>query len=280
MLAARAVDGLAAELGSTPAVERTLADLADRACLQVLVEDVRLVVKVDTDLERSRREVAALGAARRAGVRVPRVVWHREGIPAVLALEHLDGVPLGESAGGWRAAGAAARLLHGMPAGVGWRRFDHRAESWRQFLLWWTDHEAARCAEMGALGSAEAAQMRHALRSRIEEMDEPRRTVLHGDLQPEHVLCLPGKQEVALLDWGDAGTGDPLWDLAVLLLDHRHRLPAVLAGYRPDQSTQAHIAEQLDTYRLLRYLGEITWLLARGFDAGASIAGARAVLAG
>lgn len=102
-LADRGLGRFAKDAGSRPVIERVLVDLPDRACIEVLAAGARLVVKVDTVLERSRREVAALAAARRDGVHVPGVVWHSDDEPAVLVLEWLDGVPLHRTDDGWEA---------------------------------------------------------------------------------------------------------------------------------------------------------------------------------
>lgn len=43
----------------------------------------------------------------------------------------------------------------------------------------------------------------------------------HGDLGPEHVLITPTGDLAGVIDWEEAGVGDPVWDLAYLL----HAMP-------------------------------------------------------
>ena len=80
-----------------------------------------------------------------------------------------------------------------------------------------------------------------------------------------------------MLDLGDACTGDPLWDLAVLTLDHPGRLDEVMAGYAPPDELARRAAVLAQPYRLLRWLGEASWLHDHGFDPEPSIAPLRAV---
>jgi Ser/Thr protein kinase RdoA (MazF antagonist) len=81
----------------------------------------------------------------------------------------------------------------------------------------------------------------------------------------------------AVLDLGDACTGDPVWDLAVLTLDHPGRLDEVMAGYAPPDELARRVAVLTQPYRLLRWLGEASWLHDHGFDPEPSIAPLRAV---
>ncbi|HUD11664.1 MAG TPA: phosphotransferase, partial [Candidatus Saccharimonadia bacterium] len=53
-----------------------------------------------------------------------------------------------------------------------------------------------------------------------------------GDSQPDHVIC--GRTKVnGIVDFGDAGVGDPAWDIAVITLYSGSKLPALLKGYSP-----------------------------------------------
>jgi aminoglycoside phosphotransferase (APT) family kinase protein len=90
---------------------------------------------------------------------------------------------------------------------------------------------------------------------------EPARALLHGDYQPAHVLVVDGTVS-AIIDWGDAATGDPLWDVAVLTAHDPQRLPPVLAaiGGRPGD------AELVEAYWVVRHLGSATWMADHGFD--------------
>jgi aminoglycoside phosphotransferase (APT) family kinase protein len=58
----------------------------------------------------------------------------------------------------------------------------------------------------------------------------PSRMFLHNDIHPNNILVHPDTGDyVALLDWGDAGWGDPIVDFTMLPL---RSIPFVLEGYR------------------------------------------------
>jgi aminoglycoside phosphotransferase (APT) family kinase protein len=75
-----------------------------------------------------------------------------------------------------------------------------------------------------------------------------------------------GDTIVAVIDFGDACTGDPVWDLAVLTLDDPGRLDDVLTGYAPELRPAQRISALVRPYRLLRRLGEASWLADHGFS--------------
>jgi aminoglycoside phosphotransferase (APT) family kinase protein len=81
-----------------------------------------------------------------------------------------------------------------------------------------------------------------------------------------------GDTIAAVIDFGDACTGDPAWDLAVLTLDDPARLGDVLTGYGPDPRLARRISALAGPYRLLRRLGEANWLADHGFSPEPSIA--------
>jgi aminoglycoside phosphotransferase (APT) family kinase protein len=53
---------------------------------------------------------------------------------------------------------------------------------------------------------------------------------IHGDLQITHVF-VDGDEVTGIIDWSEAGRGDPLYDLATLTLAHEEHLDDVIAGY-------------------------------------------------
>jgi aminoglycoside phosphotransferase (APT) family kinase protein len=55
----------------------------------------------------------------------------------------------------------------------------------------------------------------------------------HGDLQIAHVF-VDGGEVTGIIDWSEAGQGDPLYDLATFTLGHEERLDDVIAGYGTD----------------------------------------------
>src|SRR5207245_9038692 len=67
-------------------------------------------------------------------------------------------------------------------------------------------------------------------------------------------------------DFGSAGIGAPVWDIAVLTLFRPDKLDAVLAGYRAAPDLCRRTEALLPAYKVLRHLGAITWLVDHGYD--------------
>jgi Ser/Thr protein kinase RdoA (MazF antagonist) len=61
------------------------------------------------------------------------------------------------------------------------------------------------------------------------------RRFVHNDLHEMNVMCTPAGELLAVLDWGDAGWGDPALDFAAVPLD---MIPAVLRGYGAESLTR------------------------------------------
>jgi Ser/Thr protein kinase RdoA (MazF antagonist) len=244
-------------------------DFHDRAVFGAVLDEVNVVIKADTDVERHERELATLRVAAAAGVPVPRVVMAAATDPGIrlLALERVDGPTLRERsdvAAGWRAAGASLARLHLITAPA--------QGSWRGFLLWSLDHERSSAQRLG-LDLPNLDAIHAELLATFADLPEPEPVLIHGDAQPEHVVLGTDAAVAAWLDFGDAMVGDAAWDIAVLVLDDPDRLDEVLDGYEPSEPLRARIAETLRPYRVLRYLGEANWLTDHGFDPSASLAG-------
>jgi aminoglycoside phosphotransferase (APT) family kinase protein len=165
--------------------------------------------------------------------------------------------------------------------------------------------EAAVAAQRGLISEGQALRISRLLGRAFAGIDDPERDcVLHGDCQPSHFLLgatepdarlgvaeadtglggaepdarlgptghSAGDTIAAVIDFGDACTGDPAWDLAVLTLDDPARLGDVLTGYGPDPRLARRISALAGPYRLLRRLGEANWLADHGFSPEPSIA--------
>jgi aminoglycoside phosphotransferase (APT) family kinase protein len=68
------------------------------------------------------------------------------------------------------------------------------------------------------------------------------------------------------LDFGDAGMGDPAWDLVALSLYDPDRLAVLLEGYRALPAFLEHVERVRLGYRLLRHLSAARWLSEHEFD--------------
>jgi Ser/Thr protein kinase RdoA (MazF antagonist) len=276
--------------------------LTDR-CVFVTVgpSGTPVVVKADTRPGRIAAERHVTLAARAAGVPVPAIVPAQDivpgerGEPPLLVLEYLPGRPLGADtpASAWAEAGRVLRRLHAMADPGGLRSWPERPPPdagagsglpLRSVLAGHAAREAAGTVKRGLLSSEQAARLGRLLgeafsRSEARSTEDPANSrVLHGDCQPDHFLLAGHAAHIAaVLDLGDACTGDPVWDLAVLTLDYPARMDDVLAGYAPPPDLSRRVSVLAGPYRLLRWLREASWLHDHGYDPGPSIAPVRAV---
>lgn len=86
---------------------------------------------------------------------------------------------------------------------------------------------------------------------------------IHGDLQIAHVF-LDADEVSGILDWSEAGPGDPCYDLATLTLGQEDRLDYLLAGYGAEVDRDV-----IRGWWSLRCLVVIRWLIEHGYDPAA-----------
>lgn len=215
------------------------------------------------DLAKERR---AAEAARLAGVPVPEpVLWHA-GVPAVYVTTHVAGVELGSGSpdSSWRAVGTSLRRLHDRAPTDGFPYFGGR-DSWWGWVHWWTRYEHDRALADGLVTAESVERLTTLLRRAFADRAEPPPVLLHGDCGPYHWLLRDGAVAAAL-DFGDAGLGDPMYDLATLTLWDRDRLAVVLAGYGADDAFTAYAEEMQLPYHVIRHLAAVDWLVDHGMD--------------
>ena len=210
-------------------------------------------LKVDGDQARSDREVEAM---RLAPVPTPEVRWRQ---PPVLALGALPGTPIARlghpstaSAESWRAAGAALRRLHDAPV-PSWagRTPDAAATALEEECAWLLANQVL------------PASLVTANRRIAEAVLEPWTPVFaHNDLQVAHVF-VADEAVTGVIDWTEAGPGDPRYDLATLTLGHRDHLADVLDGYGRDVAIDLEVISGWWSWRSLT---AIRWLAGHGFD--------------
>ncbi|MFL6166615.1 MAG: phosphotransferase [Ornithinibacter sp.] len=223
--------------------------VAHQECATLRVGGVFL--KVDGDQARAVVEVEAM---RMAPVPTPEVLWHR---PPVLALAALPGSALGRLGrpslappATWAAVGAAVRRLHDSPLPP-WpgRSLDESASRLDAACAWLLSNDV--------LPADLVARNRRLAETALRPCTP---AFTHGDLQVEHVF-VDGEEVTGILDWTEAGQGDPMHDLAVLTLGNRDRLGDLAAGYG-----RALDVEVIRAWWSVRCLTAIRWLVEHGFD--------------
>ncbi|MFE3032152.1 phosphotransferase family protein [Streptomyces canus] len=223
---------------------------SERATLRV--GDVFL--KVDADQARLDAEVEAMAIA---PVPTPEVLWRK---PHVLAIAALPGVTLGSLGGpstgsptAWAAAGAAIRKLHeaSLPPRPGRAGRDITA------LAAELDDECGRLVTNGILPADLVTRNRQVAEAAFRPWTP---AFTHGDLQIAHVF-VDGDEVTGIIDWSEAGQGDPLYDLATFTLGHEECLADVIAGY----GTAVDL-DVVHAWWALRSLLIVRWLSEHGFD--------------
>ncbi|WP_433887508.1 phosphotransferase [Streptomyces sp. CA-111067] len=226
---------------------------SERATLRV--GDVFL--KVDTYQARIDVEVEAMALV---PVPTPEVLWRK---PPVLAIAAVRGRALGRlgepstaSPAAWAAAGAAVRRLHEAPLPP-WHGRRRRSPDELAAEL---DRECELLVANGVLPADLVTRNRQVAEAAIRPWTP---AFTHGDLQIDHVF-VDGAEVTGIIDWSEAGRGDPLFDLATLTLGHPAHLDDLLTGYGTDVD--------LDVIRAwwsLRSLLGVRWLVEHGFDPSA-----------
>jgi Ser/Thr protein kinase RdoA (MazF antagonist) len=199
-----------------------------------------VVLRVATDhpdaVADARTESVAAPAARAAGIQTPQLIAFddtRTLVDRPFSLwERVHGEPLGQLAldprrarEAWTRVGRELARLHlRVLACPDPKRF--LDQPWRE------PDVAARLApvvDAGRLTVADARRIEQfaaALQPHLVEPDRPR--FLHNDLHPMNVLCSTRGALRAIIDWGDAGWGDPALEFAAVPID---AMPWTLEGY-------------------------------------------------
>lgn len=237
-------------------IPTVLAELVTSHQERAVIRVADVFVKVDTDPDRLRREVAALAAA---PVPTPVVLWHRPGLPQLLALSLVDGMQLavlGEPSrrprSAWHVAGDIARRIHDstIPAGLDVMS-RYRLEDLAALEEWLLSRNVG---DRGLVAE-------HARRARTAASEAADNTFVHGDLQPAHIFLREDGTVSGVIDWADAGVGDPHYDLAVLTVGHSEHLEPVLEGY--DRPVDRDLIRGFWSWRRL---GSVRWMIEHGFD--------------
>ena len=188
----------------------------------------------------ARTESVASPVTLAAGIRTPRLFAFddsRELIDRPYTLWqrlHLDTLGLLEDESaierGWRGVGAQLAILHRAVTAC------PDPDGWLDTPGFDTPHASLeRALAAGTVDSATAGWLSTwlwRLDSTIPPAGPDR--FLHGDLYAMNVMCRPNGDEATLIDWGDAGWGEPAFDFADI---PPRFLPAVLAAYEAGGGT-------------------------------------------
>jgi aminoglycoside phosphotransferase len=225
---------------------------SERATLRV--GDVFL--KVDADQARIDVEVEVMSLA---PVPTPEVLWHK---PPVLAIAALPGTTLGRLGGpstgspeAWAAAGAAIRKLHDAPLPPRAGRAGRSVVALAAEL----DVECECLVTNGVLPADLVTRNRQVADAALRPWTA---AFTHGDLQIAHVF-VDGDEVTGIIDWSEAGQGDPLYDLATFTLGHDEHLDDVISGYGTDIDIDLDV---IHAWWSLRSLLAVRWLIEHGFD--------------
>ena len=200
-----------------------------------------VVLRIATDhadaVDDARTESVAAPVARAAGIRTPRLIAFDDSRALVdrpfSLWERVHGETLGliglrpsQLAETWYAVGAELARLHlgvtECPDPNGYLDTPGRPLDLASQL--------GRMRDDGRIDRATA----HVVESLIDElvphqgMPEVNRYFLHDDIHAMNVMCTPAGELLALIDWGDAGWGDPTLELAAVPLAF---ILDVVAGY-------------------------------------------------
>ena len=223
-------------------------------------------VKVYLDPEKLVNEVRHCRIARDLGLPVPEEVSFDVGPPAVLVTGWSPGEPIDRHP---EAAHELGRLLaryyvsEARPPGA--------ADGWAKQVRVRANSELTRLGEMALLGGSQKQRVEQKVEEIVAAVRDRPQVLIHGDLQPEHVLVDPlGRRIVAILDWADSGFADPLFEVARLSLVNRELAEPFLTG-----AGLANDPMLIGGYRVLWSVLSATWLAERGLtDEAGDVIGA------
>jgi len=199
------------------------------------------------------------------GVPIPEMLGFEAGPPAVLAMKQVIGRPLSSRYPfAAKEAGKYLQRFHNIGAHP---PFSGGQQQWDAFISWWENAEIEKVRRLDVLDPLQISELQEHFDHLQPLLVQRPIVLLHGDLQTAHILVDPQTEKVlAFLDFADVQPGDPLLDIAVVTLWDHALTDFLLEGYSGIANNE-ETQQLLSLYRLLRHLGEIPWLLERGFNA-------------
>jgi hypothetical protein len=276
------VESAAARLRANPpgfvgSIGTVFSESAQRAAFEITsARGVTLVAKAHLSRESYDRELIGRLTARQAGL-CPPLFWYtyfKAEPPYVLSYFRVEGEPLSpaDPDDDWREAGIKLRILHMGLQRLDLPRFRPGGGTWLESLRKWLVGEIRWANSTGLVSDGAAESLLQSGLASLDLDEEPHQTFIHGDLQPDHVLVrCPDDRRTTFLDFGDAGLGDPAWDLVVLSLYDPDRLAILLDGYRAIPTFVEHVERLRLGYRLLRHMSVARNLAEHALDPGPDI---------
>ncbi len=250
-------------------------ELIRRTSFGALYRAGGLAIKVRHGADELRPEFETLAALHDRGIPVPRPLTLREGTPAALTMEWLDGVRLSaESPTAAKSLGQVLRAVHGDSVGRT-RVGDTTAlfSAWlSKELPWWRRERLLTGRQILA-----AFRLLHRARDSLSVRPQH---FGHRDLQPNHVLVGERTQELSgIVDWGDARIIDPIEDIAIVSMWDPAIADLVLDGYGSDRLREDGVTV-LPLLWVVTHLRSARWTRRHGDHSHAAhhLARARAML--
>ena len=277
--AARDLAGLL--LGLPATVVTQVSSSAGSQVFRVVAADRTGFLKID-EAASVGREIAVLELAGRLGVPVPAILaadpaGDIAGVPCVL-LRQAAGRPCASDSPEFAAIGAQVRLLHEVEL-AGFGSIVAGQHGLRGEDAAWADAVRFRTGGIGPIRDARLVPAD--LLDRAETAILARQhllvarhggRLLHGDLHPRHVY-VSGGQVTAIIDWADATSGDPVFDLARVLhaATMERDLPhgfAVLRGFLDSYADAPWLGPEFTESVLVHAVVFILWAMRCEFEGG------------
>jgi len=261
------------------AAQRTLAQLThgqetlktlylqpDRAIF--LAENAGLIFKIYTEGDILQHEYTVAQRVQAAGVPIPEIVFFERDHYTTFAMKYVAGIPLtSQHRRAAQEAGKYMSLFHNIRD---YQPSTGDLTTWENFVVRWSSYGVDKIEKFGLFSPEEITALREIFATVNPQLIQRAAvSLIHSDLRAEHIIIDPHTQQVrAFLDFADARIGDPLLDFAVISLWDEELASALLAGY-PDLEDTSTIQRMIASYRLLRHVVELPWLLDRNLNANA-----------
>lgn len=232
----------------------------DRAVF--LAENSRIVLKVYVEGDILQHEYTVARKVQAAGVPIPEIILFERAQCTIFAMRYVVGIPLtSKHTFASKEAGSYMQCFHNIR---GYRPYSGDRTAWDDFVVRWSKYGIDNIERLGLFSKNEITALKEKFATISSELiRRPAAALIHSDLRAEHIIIDHHTQKVlAFLDFADARIGDPLLDFAVISLWDKKLANALMVGYSGIENTM-YIQQLISSYRLLRHVVELPWLLSR-----------------